>query len=79
MSGNEGVLSASAIMPLSSSANIRTNNLNVTSNKSFQSRQNSEDEFVGDVVKNIGSLQVFSRERIESNVQALQAQLEEVQ
>ena len=62
-------------MPLSSSVVTQTNNLNIMSNKSFQSRHLSEDEFAGDIVKNMSSLQVFSREKIESNAKALQAQL----
>ena len=80
MNGTENVLSASAMMPLSSSVNTQKDNFNnLISTRSFQSRRLSEEEFAGDVVRNIGSLQVFSREKIESNAQALQAQLEEVQ
>ena len=56
MNGTQNILSASAVMPLSSSVVTQTNNLNIMSNKSFQSRTLSEDEFAGDVVKNIGSL-----------------------
>ena len=59
MNGAANILSASAMMPLSSSVNTQTNNFNnikTTSNKSFQSRRLSEEELAGDIVKNIGSL-----------------------